>query len=52
MASFYGVSESIGRVREWKAERSIHKDICPSLRALDCKIPKNVWLIEDEDIVY
>ena len=49
---FIGVSESIGRRREWRnamrgGVNMLKKDICTALRATDYKIPKNVWMIEE-----
>lgn len=48
---FYGVSENFGRKLEWQAgsENMIKKKICPTIRAVDYKIPKLVWYVNDSN---
>lgn len=43
----YGISESLGRVLEWRTRggKMIQRKHSPSLRAVDYKIPKYVWYV-------
>ena len=50
MKKIIGVSESIGRRREWRHDvKMIHQNVCPALRSVDYKLPKNVWIVDEED---
>ncbi len=48
----YGISESLGREREWRSSgnRMIRRSCSPALRAVDYKLPKYVWYVVESGL--
>lgn len=45
----YKISEAVNHTLEWRrGGKTIKQEVRPTLRAVDYKVPKLVWYVEDD----